>query len=62
MIDLLIMYCSFMYLFTGGVIGYNLTSNRYFYSHQKLGMLVHFVTAPISTPIILGMICGKNNA
>lgn len=59
MLDILIIYCSFMYLFTGGMVGYASVTGK---SREFTGMAIHFVTAPISTPIILGMTHANNNA
>jgi hypothetical protein len=48
-----------MYLFTAGVCGHAVVSGL---SREFVGLAVHFVTAPISTPIILGMTYSNNNA
>lgn len=53
MIEILFIYCAFMYLFTGGVIGNAISKGAG--SDCYFGMFVHFVLSPISTPVIMGM-------
>ncbi len=60
MIEVLIVYCVFMYLFTGGIGSRSaLTGDNN--EGRNLGRAIHFITAPVSTPIVLGIIFASNN-
>ncbi len=51
----IIVYCIACYLYTLGLIIGGL-KDREFNISMALGMLIHFVTAPVVTPIVMGYI------
>ena len=57
MSDATIIYCGFMYLLTLGIVGAGLCNKNNRKDLAMLfGMAMHFMTAPVSTPIILGIL------
>ena len=55
MIDLLIIYCAFMYLVTAGMIFNGVRNGDNKDLTIKIGMTIHLVFAPIVTPFCFGM-------
>jgi len=57
MSDATIIYCGFMYLLTLGTVGAGLCNeNNRADLTMVFGMTMHFITSPLSTPVILGIL------
>jgi hypothetical protein len=62
MSDILIVYCSFMYLLTIGIVSARAsdkTERRE--SVETIGMVTHLLLAPLITPIVLGWLFYEGN-